>query len=41
MRIKLRGSILCVFDWQENSWGISFHGHGSMVGTIIVKYARY
>ena len=25
-----------VFGWQEDSWGINFRGHGSMVGTIIV-----
>ena len=29
-----------VFDWQVNSWGINFHGHGSMTGTIIVAFAK-
>ena len=41
MRIKFHGSIFCVFDWQEYSWGIKFCGHGSMVGTIIVRFAKY
>ena len=26
----------CVFDWQENSWEINFHDHGSVVSTVIV-----
>ena len=39
--IKFRGLIFCVVDWQENSWGINFHGHGGMVGTIIVRFAKY
>ena len=30
-----------VFGWQEYSWGTNFHGHGNVVGTIVVKYARY
>ena len=41
MRIKFRGLNFCVFDWQENSWGINFHGHGGVVGTIVVEYASY
>ena len=41
MHIKFRGLIFCVFDWQENSWGINFCGHGSVVGTIIVRFAEY
>ena len=24
MHTKFRGLIFCVFDWQENSWGINF-----------------
>ena len=39
--IKFRGLIFCAFDWQENSWGINFRGHGGMVGTIIVRFAKY
>ena len=31
----------CFFDWQENSWGIYFCCHGSVVGTIIVQFAKY
>ena len=31
----------CVFNWLENLWGIDFRGHGGMVGTIIVKFAKY
>ena len=38
--IKFRGLIF-VFDWQENSWGINFHGHGGMVGTIVVGFTKY
>ena len=41
MLIKFCGLISCVFDWEENSWGINFCGHGSMVGTIIVRFAKY
>ena len=40
MRIKFCGLIFCVFDWQENSWDINFHGHGGVVG-IIVRFAKY
>ena len=38
---KFHGLIFCA--WQENSWGINFHGHGCVVGTIFVKfeYASY
>ena len=39
--IKFHGLIFCVFDWQENLWGINFCGHGSMVGTIVVGFAKY
>ena len=31
----------CVFEWQENSWGINFCGHGGLVGTIVVGFAKY
>ena len=41
MRIKFRGLIFCVFNWQENLWGIKFHGHGYVVGTIIAGFAKY
>ena len=41
MCIKFCGLIFHVFDWHENSWGINFCGHGSMVGTIIVRFAMY
>ena len=41
MHIKFRGLIFHVFDWQENLWGINFHGHGGMVGTIVVRLAKY
>ena len=37
--IKFRGLNFCVFDWQENSWGINFRGHGGVVGTIVVECA--
>ena len=37
--IKFCGLIFHVFDWQENLWGINFHGHGDMVGRIIVGFA--
>ena len=30
------GKIFVFFWWQENLWGINFHGHGGMVGAIIV-----
>ena len=31
-----------VFDLKEKkSWGINFCGHGSMVGTIIVRFAKH
>ena len=33
--------IFCAFDWQENLWGMNFHGHGSLVGTIVVGFAKY
>ena len=36
-----RGLIFRVFDWRENSWGINFRGHGSMVGTMVVGFAKY
>ena len=39
--IKFCGVIFCVFHWQENSWDINFHGHGGMVGTIVVRFAKY
>ena len=39
--IKFHGLIFRVFDWQENSWGINFHDHGGMVGTIILRFAKY
>ena len=35
MRIKFRGLIFHVFDWQEYLSGVNFRGHGGMVGTII------
>ena len=41
MHIKFRGLIFRAFDWQENSWGINFHGHGGGVGTITIKFAKY
>ena len=40
-RIKFHGLIFCVFDWQKNLWGINFRGHGGMVGTIVVRLAKY
>ena len=30
-----------IFHWQENSWGINFRCNGTVVGTIIVGYAKY
>ena len=41
MCIKFCGLIFRVFDWQENLWGINFCDHGGMVGTIIVRFAKY
>ena len=40
---KFRGLIFCVFDWQENLWGITdyFWSNGGVVGTIIVRFAKY
>ena len=35
MCIKFRGLIFCIFDWQENSWGINLCGHGDVEGTIV------
>ena len=29
------------FDWQVNSWGINFRGHGGVIGTIIVAFAKH
>ena len=28
-------------DWQENPWGINSCGHGGVVGTILVRFAKY
>ena len=41
MRIKFHGLNFYVFDWQENLWGINFCGHGGVVRTIIVGFAKY
>ena len=41
MCIKFYGLIFHDFDWQENSWGINFNGHGGVVGTIVVRFAKY
>ena len=41
MRIKFHGLNFCVFDWQENSWGINFCGHCNIVGTTVVGFAKY
>ena len=43
MRIKFCALNFRVFDWKENWWGINFHCHGGVVGTIIgfAKYASY
>ena len=41
MRIKFCGLIFHVFDWQEYLWGIYFRDHGSVVGTIVVGFAKY
>ena len=40
-RNKFRGLIFRVFDWQENLRGVSFHSNGGMVGTIIVRFAKF
>ena len=39
--IKFRELNFRVFDWQENLWDINFCGHGGVVGTIIVGFAKY
>ena len=39
--IKFRKLIFHVFDWQENLWDINFCGHGGVVGTIIVGFAKH
>ena len=39
--IKLHGLIFRLFDWLENLWGIDFHGHGGVVGTNVVEFAKY
>ena len=41
MHIKFYGLIFCVFDWQLNAWDINFCGRDSMVGTIVVRFAKY
>ena len=43
MRIKFHGFglIFCAFDQQEILWGINFGGHGGVVGTIVVTFAKY
>ena len=41
MCIKFCGLNFRVFDWQENSWGINFHGFGGVVDTIVVEFAKY
>ena len=41
MRIKFCGLIFRAFDWQENSWGINFQCNDSVVGTIVVGFAKY
>ena len=33
--IKFRGLIFRAFDWQENLWGINFHGHGGYVQLLL------
>ena len=38
MHIKFHGLIFRVFDWQENSWGINFCGHGSMVVVLWINF---
>ena len=38
MCIKFCELIFCIFDWQENLWGINFHGCDGMVGTIVVRF---
>ena len=39
-RIKFYGLIFRVFDWQLNAWDINFCGHGSMIDTIVVTFAK-
>ena len=39
--MKLRRLIFHVFDWQENSWSVSCRGHGGLVGTIVIGFAKY
>ena len=41
MHIKFRGLNFYVFDWKENLWGINFCGHGSVIGTIVDRFAKY
>ena len=41
MHIKFFGLIFRAFDWQENLWDINFRGHGGVVGTIVVRFAKY
>ena len=41
MCIKFHGLIFRVFNWKENSRSINFRGHGGMVGTIVVGFAKY
>ena len=41
MHIKVCGLTFCIIDWQENLWGINFHGHGGLVGIIIVGFSKY
>ena len=41
MHIKFRGLIFHIFHWQENLLGINFRGHGQVVGTIVVGFAKY
>ena len=33
--------LFCFINWKENCWDINFRGHGSVVGTIIVRFAKY
>ena len=41
MCIKFCGLIFHVFGWQKNSWGTNFCGHGGVVGTIAIGFAKY
>ena len=41
MHIKFRGLNFRVFDWKQNLWGINFCRYCSMVGTIVVGFAKY